>query len=222
MKILLCLIPVFLFSNIKAQELPVRFFVASQKVECENGRTCYQIKYSPDGQWSVYSGEIRGFQYVPGYIYELSVRKKTSEEPGEGGLNYYFELVEIISEKQYTGSTITQADSTFIDNKIFILNKIRKGKMLRKAVGRGVDIMFDLSKSRAVGNDGCNTYSGTVMISERNISFTQLATSRMSCPDVTINTYFHEDIQAVDNFRISGKYLRLYCGNELMLEFMSY
>jgi hypothetical protein len=62
-------------------------YVGPEKVDCEGEgpQTCYQIKENPDDPWSLYYYEIDGFEYEPGYEYELIVSEKQEENPPAGG-----------------------------------------------------------------------------------------------------------------------------------------
>jgi peptidoglycan/xylan/chitin deacetylase (PgdA/CDA1 family) len=83
-------------------------FVAANKVNCVNGeeRECLLIKDSPEDDWTIFYGSIDGFDYQPGFEYELLIRSQVVEEPGDGGTMLKFQLVEIL------GSIPHQEDDT--------------------------------------------------------------------------------------------------------------
>ena len=63
---------------------------------------CLQVRYSEkETEWSSFCEKIAGFEYEPGYLYELSVVKSkiAKEERIEGGATHSYTLDEVISKK---------------------------------------------------------------------------------------------------------------------------
>jgi putative lipoprotein len=82
---------------------------------------------------------------------------------------------------------------------------------------------FSADSSRASGNGGCNTYSGTAAISGQTITMSRLISTKRACIDPAMNaqeTRFLSALEGVDRFAISGDTLRLYRGPDLSLRFI--
>lgn len=80
-----------------------RLMVHSSKVSCVGliEQECYQIKEGdaiPDGAWRNFYEGIVGFDYVPGFIYEIEVRKiERNPIPQDAG-QYRYVFVRLISK----------------------------------------------------------------------------------------------------------------------------
>jgi putative lipoprotein len=82
---------------------------------------------------------------------------------------------------------------------------------------------FSEDSSRASGNGGCNTYSGTAVISGQKITMSRLISTKRACIDPALNaqeTRFLSALEAVDRYELSGDTLRLYRGPDLSLRFI--
>ncbi|MEO8932725.1 MAG: META domain-containing protein [Xanthomarina sp.] len=83
-----------------------------------------------------------------------------------------------------------------------------EGEALDNPMRNGKTIYFTLHSedNRVSGFSGCNTFTGTYTIEEGNrISFSQIASTRMACPDSKINEQeVLEVFNLADNYRITG------------------
>src|SRR6188768_2174149 len=75
--------------------------------------------------------------------------------------------------------------------------------------GSNAYLEFDLDQKRMTGNAGCNRMFGGIQISGRQISFSNIGTTRMACPDMGFETGFLTALKSVDRFRQSGNTLEL-------------
>lgn len=81
--------------------------VNSHTVECigEAGGSCLLVQEGEDigsDDWETfyYDYSIAGFDYEPGYIYNLIVRKTPVVQPLQDGSSIDYELVEIVSKER--------------------------------------------------------------------------------------------------------------------------
>jgi heat shock protein HslJ len=71
-------------------------------------------------------------------------------------------------------------------------------------------ITFDSSEKRASGNAGCNTFIGSYELSEGSrIRFSQMATTMIVCPDMTIEQEILKIFEMADNYNYDGTHLVL-------------
>lgn len=82
------------------QGLEIRMFVASEKrtgygVEPQS---CFLIKYKPEEKWQYFYSEIQGFQYEPGYEYQLLLQRTERKNPPQDASKYVYTLKKIISK----------------------------------------------------------------------------------------------------------------------------
>lgn len=87
-------------------------FVGPERVPCEGEgpQECYQVKETPEGEWELFYDEIEGFQWEPGFIYELRVNIYQVENPPAGGSSLRYELVEVVSKTPVEIENVTGID----------------------------------------------------------------------------------------------------------------
>ncbi len=87
-----------------------RVFVGPTKVDCEGEgpQTCNLIKEDPYDEWSLWYDEIEGFDFEPGYEYELIVVENQVENPPVGGSSISWSLVEIVAKKPATDDAVSE------------------------------------------------------------------------------------------------------------------
>jgi|SRR5690606_30438872 len=80
--------------------------VNSYTVDCvgEMEGTCLLVQEgedigTEDWEYFYYVDSIEGFEYEPGYIYDLLVRKRNVPNPPADGSAYSYELVKVISKE---------------------------------------------------------------------------------------------------------------------------
>lgn len=75
-------------------------YVGSEKVDCEGEgpQTCYLVKEDPAEQWNLYYSEIDGFDFEPGYEYELIISENDVQDPPAGGSSITWTLEEVVSK----------------------------------------------------------------------------------------------------------------------------
>lgn len=83
-------------------------FVAPQKVECVGvaPQECFLIRENPEEDWQFWYDSIEGFDFVPGFMYELKVDEVTNENPPADSSSVSLELVEIINQEPVAIKTI--------------------------------------------------------------------------------------------------------------------
>lgn len=76
------------------------FYVGPETAECEGEgpQTCLLVKESPDADYQFFYSSIDGFNYEPGYEYELLVQVDPVENPPAGGSSLSYTLVEEVSK----------------------------------------------------------------------------------------------------------------------------
>lgn len=72
-------------------------------------------------------------------------------------------------------------------------------------------LMLITEGNRAEGTGGCNSMVGTYALTgENNISFSDLITTKMACPDMKMETEFHAALEATRTYQTDGKVLTLF------------
>lgn len=102
----------------------------------------------------------------------------------------------------------------------WILSEL-EGKKIDQNIAQQRDIHFTLNSADNTLNGffGCNVANGSFSLEEGNrIRFSRIATTRMACPDATINEFeVLEALNLVDNYTLSGNTLTLNVGRRAPL-----
>lgn len=70
--------------------------------------------------------------------------------------------------------------------------------------------MLKKEGNRAEGTGGCNSMGGTYQLTaEDAISFSQLISTKMACPDMMMETEYHAALEETKKYRSDGKTLIL-------------
>ncbi len=85
-------------------------FVGPELVECEGEgpQQCMLVKEDLDGEYMLYYSPIEGFNFEPGYEYELIVREEPVENPPAGGSSIKWTLVEEVSKTPVDATTTSE------------------------------------------------------------------------------------------------------------------
>jgi len=73
----------------------------------------------------------------------------------------------------------------------------------------------------ASGNAGCNSFNGTYEIGSGELSFGNLASTMMACPQMELEDRFHQALGQVNRFAIGSDRLILYSSNVEVAQFVS-
>ena len=75
-------------------------FVAPQLVECQGvgPQTCMLVRESPDADWRYFYGVIEGFEFEPGFSYELRAERHRVANPPADGSSFRYILVQLVSK----------------------------------------------------------------------------------------------------------------------------
>lgn len=78
----------------------VTLFVGPETADCVGvaPQQCLQVRYDPDDEYELFYSSISGFEFEPGYDYELLVQKTPIDNPPADGSSIAWTLVEIVSQ----------------------------------------------------------------------------------------------------------------------------
>lgn len=85
-----------------------------------------------------------------------------------------------------------------------------KGVPVQQSGGRrDAHIVFEVAEKRFRGNGGCNQINGTYNLEKREIRFTDVAATKMSCDDIAFENVFLNELGKVDRYEVNNNELRL-------------
>lgn len=94
-------ISLFLVSCNSSQDTE-RLIIASKQADCVGvaPQKCLVVKRSANEDWEFFYNGVEGFNYEPGYEYEIEVKKETVENPAADQSSIRYILVKEISKVQ--------------------------------------------------------------------------------------------------------------------------
>jgi hypothetical protein len=78
----------------------VTMYVGPETVECVGvaPQECLQVRYALDEEYQLFYSNIQGFDYEPGYTYELIVEKVPVDNPPADASSIQWTLIDVVSK----------------------------------------------------------------------------------------------------------------------------
>jgi heat shock protein HslJ len=131
---------------------------------------CLLVKENPDDDWTMYYDQIQGFDYEPGYEYELRIVEEEVENPPADASSIRWTLVEVVSKTRSLEGTIWVLES--------YLNS--EGVLVGPLPDSQVTAVFQ--DGQIGGNASCNSYFGSYEAdADGNLAIGALGMTEMFC-----------------------------------------
>ena len=98
--LVLCMLPLGC-GLIEPDSEELTLFVGPERVECMGfmfPTTCLQVRFNPEGNWETFDDPIEGFNFEPGFFYELRVRRVSIADPPADASSYRWILLELVNK----------------------------------------------------------------------------------------------------------------------------
>ena len=93
-----------------------------------------------------------------------------------------------------------------------------KGVPVQQSGGRrDAHISFDVMAKRFSGNGGCNQINGNYSLDKKEIKFTEVLSTKMSCNDIEFENTFLSTLSSIDRYEVRGNDLLLKKSKETRL-----
>ncbi len=193
-------------------------FINSEKVDCTGvGKMkCLQIQESDTltSNWNNYYGTIEGFEYEPGHIYKISVKKKELDPatvPADASSIKYY-LVEVIEKNE---------DVKLVLDKIWTVKSINEKLVdIPQVADEDNDLVLsiDTVEMKIFGYDGCNNFYGNFELLDNLITFNSIGATEMMCNNMDLPSSYLTALVNTKTFKIKSKNLFFYdiSGNEIL------
>lgn len=149
-------------------------FVGPIQVECEGvaPQLCMLVKDSPEDAYTLLYDQIAGFEFEPGFDYELLVTVEQAANPPEDASSQVITLQEIIEK--------TPAASP-LNGSFWTLDSYRdpEGNLVSMLPDTEINAKFNVIE--VAGNAGCNSYFGSYTVSEDRIYLGIIGSTAMAC-----------------------------------------
>jgi len=182
-------------------------FINSEKVDCKVIGTmkCLQIQESDTltSDWKNFYGKIQGFDYEPGYIYKISVKK---EELDPATVPAYassikYSLIEVIEK---------QKDKKLALDKIWTVKSIN-GKLVDMPripdEDNDLELSIDTVEMKIFGYDDCNNFYGNFELLDNLITFNSIGATEMMCNNMDLPSSYLTALENTKTFKIKSKNL---------------
>jgi heat shock protein HslJ len=191
--------------------------------------TCLQVRESPDEEWRLLYQKIEGFDYEPGYDYELRVRTEKVDNPPADGSSIRYILEEVVSRTPMSseagaGTGTLEGEWTLASFAPAALEGADDDPTasLETLAARGsAPTLAFSSDGKVAGSSGCNQLTGTYEIEGgHSLSFGPLATTRRACPPplMSLESLVLAQLESVEGVYVrDGETLELYGPDETLL-----
>lgn len=145
----------------------ISVYIGPELVECEGvaPQQCMQVKLSPEDDYTLFYDQIEGFEYEPGYEYELRVLVEPVENPPADGSSLRYSLVEEVNRTPVTEeATMPDAivpEVAMLEGTTWTLLSYRVPNGEPQDVMQGTRISAEFKDGQISGTAGCNTYFGS-------------------------------------------------------------
>jgi len=192
-------------------------FVNSSKVECTGvGKMqCLQIQESETlkaNDWKNFYGNIEGFEFEPGYIYKISVKKEELDAatvPADAS-SIKYSLIKVIEKNR---------DENMRLNDIWTLEAMNGEAIDSNNFQKHPVLEIHLKEMKIFGNDGCNNMFGSIeTLDKKNIAFGAIGGTKMACPNMELSSKYTSALGKTKTYELDGLQLYFYDadGNEVL------
>ncbi len=174
-------------------------YVGPEMVECEGEgpQQCLLVKEDPNAEYQLHYFPIQGFNFEPGYEYELIIREETIENPPAGGSSLNWVLVEEVSRTAVEGTE----QSLLFEAAELSGTSWQWLAMVTPVESVTVDdpgsytLEFLADNTVAIQAD-CNSGSGTYEADGSSLSISITATTLALCPEGSLSDLFIRNLNA--------------------------
>ncbi len=198
-------------------------FVGPELVDCVGvaPQQCLQVRQSEADEWTLFYGQIVGFEYEPGYEYELRVSETEIENPPADASSLEVTLIEVVGKTAVTSTPDAQpeVDSDLQDTSWVLISFGPNDN--QTAVLPGTEITLNFDGAQVNGSSGCNSYSAEATMGEDGtLSIGLVASTLMACLDEGVmqqESDFLAALAQVTSYTLSGTELTLHTNDGSLL-----
>jgi heat shock protein HslJ len=201
----------------------ITMFVGPELLDCvgTGPQTCMQVKLNPESNYTLFYDQIEGFEFEPGYEYELRVLVEPVENPPADASSLKYTLVEEVSRTPVTADSVTTEDETTSDD--FMLEGSTWTLLSYVAPdGQPTDMLPDtritaeFKDDQISGSAGCNRYFGSYETDGNSLTIGPAGSTMMFCsPEENMlqETAYLATLSTVASYEIISDQLHLQNAN---------
>lgn len=188
-------------STLSFAQTQMQLIIHPEQVDCQRmmQQKCYQVRINGAKEWTLFYERIIGFNFEPGYRYELLVIETKRPEPIPADLSAYTYKLEKVISKTAVVSNTQQSNWKIME---------LKGKTVQQ---QNLSVQFDPSNNSIAGYGGCNRFFGSATWNSKKTKVTigNLARTKMFCENKS-------ELEAQLLSALSGKTFNVSFKNEEM------
>lgn len=178
-------------------------FVADHLADCTGvgEQKCMLIKESETEDWTYLYQQIEGFDYEPGYFYQLKVGVSKVDHPPADGSGLRYKLKEVVSK--VAAQNQDELNGSWKVVQIQGLEKIDIHPTLE----------FNANENRISGFAGCNNYFASYEVMGEELTIGPAGATRKMCQEMTVEDAFLPMLGEVATHKLEDKELQLFDGS---------
>src|SRR3990172_2918671 len=162
------------------ESLEKTIYVGPALVDCVGvaPQKCMQVKESPEDEYTLFYGQIEGFEYQEGYEYVLLVREEQIENPPADAPDRKWVLVSLVGQ-----TPVAAVPSAELAAQTYMLDWYLDDSSEKTPILTGTQVTLQIDQDQISGSAGCSTYSAQFKLDGDQISIGPTATTMMACPE---------------------------------------
>ena len=191
----------------------VTLYVGPELVDCVGvgPMKCMLVKENPEEDYKYFYSQIEGFEFEPGYEYELRVLVTPVENAPADASSLQYTLIEVVSKEPVVAES---AESAGIEGATWQLVSVADDSGALVEVPAGVEATATFADGTVSGSSGCNNYSASYTLDGDSLSIMPGPMTMMACPEpqMSVEMQLMAAYGATASFAISDGQLTLLDG----------
>lgn len=135
---------------------------------------CLQVKESPDADYLLFYSNIEGFEFEPGYEYELLVNKQTVPNPPADASSFRWTLIEVVSKAPVEPAASLEGVTWEL------IAQVNQNGFLTMTFAEAT---MTLQGGEAGGRGGCNLFFAPYVLDGNQLTFGPAGSTMMACEE---------------------------------------
>ena len=164
-------------------------YVGPYLVDCEGvaPQTCMLVKENLDDDWTYFYDQIEGFDYEPGFEYELRINEEKVENPPADASSIRWVLVEVVSKTRS------------LEGNTWVLESYLDGQGTLASALPDTEVTATFKDGDVSGNASCNNYFGDYRFhGDDRLTVTVMGMTEMYCAPDAVMAQEAEYLAALD------------------------
>ncbi len=169
-------------------------YVGPYQVDCVGvaPQKCLLVKEDPKDDWTFFYGQIEGFEYEPGYEYELRIMEEKVKDPPADASSIRWILLEVVKkERSLEGTT-------------WVLDAYLSSEGVLVSVLADSEATVTFQAGEVGGNASCNQYFGSYQVRGDKLTINMGGMTEMYCSPEELMTQERDFLAAMGQ---AGSYL---------------